>query len=80
MIGVVKFYDRGKRYGFIVPQDGSKDVFFHETVLEGEECKDGQPVKFEFNHFFPKEKPRALSVIPLGKVQEMRKGAASGDD
>jgi cold shock CspA family protein len=83
VIGVVKFFDRKGHYGFIVPQDGTKDVFFHETVLQGE-CFDGQPVQFEFNHFFPKEKPRAQSVTPLGKqssepVREMRRGAAHGD-
>jgi cold shock CspA family protein len=84
VIGVVKFFDRKGKYGFIVPQDGTKDVFFHETALDGGSCEDGQPVKFEFNHFFPKEKPRAQSVTPLGKqghapVQELRKVAAHGD-
>ena len=34
--GTVKFYNTQKGYGFIVPDDGSKDVFVHATALERE--------------------------------------------
>lgn len=33
-IGTVKFYNAQKGYGFIAPNDGSKDVFVHATALE----------------------------------------------
>ena len=34
MTGTVKWYDPNKGFGFISPQDGSKDVFVHATALE----------------------------------------------
>ncbi len=32
--GTVKFYNTSKGYGFVSPEDGSKDVFVHVTALE----------------------------------------------
>jgi CspA family cold shock protein len=32
--GTVKFYNFSKGYGFVQPEDGSKDVFIHATALE----------------------------------------------
>ena len=48
--GTVKFYNSQKGYGFIAPDDGSKDVFVHATALERAGIRglvDGQKVSFE---------------------------------
>jgi CspA family cold shock protein len=48
--GTVKFYNDQKGYGFIEPEDGSKDVFVHATALERAgmpPLTEGQKVRFD---------------------------------
>ena len=48
--GTVKFYNDQKGYGFIQPEDGSKDVFVHATALERAGMRaltEGQKVSFD---------------------------------
>ena len=49
-IGTVKFYNDAKGFGFIQPEDGSKDVFVHATALERAGMRglvEGQKVSFD---------------------------------
>ena len=32
--GTVKFFNQSRGFGFVTPEDGSKDVFVHVTALE----------------------------------------------
>jgi CspA family cold shock protein len=48
--GTVKWFNATKGYGFIMPQDGGKDVFVHITAVQAAGLKglnDGQKVSFE---------------------------------
>lgn len=48
--GTVKFFNHSKGYGFITPEDGSKDVFVHITALERSglpALDEGSKVSFE---------------------------------
>jgi|TARA_B110000977_G_scaffold82257_1_gene109846 CspA family cold shock protein len=37
--GTVKWFDATKGFGFITPEDGSKDVFAHHTAIQGDGFK-----------------------------------------
>ena len=44
--GTVKFFNNSKGFGFIVPDDGDKDVFVHANGLV-DEINEGDKVSFD---------------------------------
>lgn len=49
-VGTVKFFNSQKGFGFIQPEDGSKDVFVHISAVERANLgtlTEGQKVQFE---------------------------------
>ncbi len=48
--GTVKWFNSVKGYGFIQPEDGSKDVFVHVSAVEGaglSSLSEGQKISYE---------------------------------
>lgn len=61
--GTVKWFNTTKGYGFIAPEDGSKDVFVHISALEKaglRQLNDGQKVSYELET--NKGKTSAISI------------------
>ena len=63
--GTVKWFNDEKGYGFITPEDGSKDLFVHHSNILGEGFKslsEGQLVNYEAGE--GRKGPEATSVQP----------------
>ena len=62
--GTVKWFSDEKGYGFLTPEDGSKDVFVHHTAIQGtgfKSLRQGQSVEFDVTQG-PKG-PQASNVV-----------------
>jgi len=61
--GKIKMFNEEKGFGFIKPDDGGADVFFHVSALrDGDEITQGKVVTFEMGVDQKSGKTKAVSV------------------
>ena len=64
--GTVKWFNPGKGFGFINPDDGGADLFVHHSEIKAKgytSLEEGQKVQFEVGQ--GKKGPCAKNVIPV---------------
>ncbi|MEU0940533.1 MULTISPECIES: transcription antiterminator/RNA stability regulator CspE [unclassified Embleya] len=64
--GSVKWFNEAKGFGFISPEDGSKDVFVHFSAIQSNGFKtlaEGQSVEFEIQD--GQKGPSAANVLAV---------------
>ena len=65
-VGTVKWFNATKGFGFIAPEDGSADVFVHQSdiAVQGyRELSEGQKVEFSIEA--GQKGPKAANVRPV---------------
>lgn len=63
--GIVKWFNERKGFGFIVPDDGSEDVFIHHSNIAAEgfrSLEEGQKVEYDTGK--GRKGPEATNVKP----------------
>jgi CspA family cold shock protein len=63
--GTIKFFNKLKGYGFIVPSDGSEDVFVHESGLL-QEVTENDKVEFEVE-----QGKKGLNAVKVKRVEPL---------
>lgn len=64
--GTVKWFNDGKGFGFITPDNGGKDLFAHFSQIQGNGFKslsEGQKVSFD--ETMGQKGPQASNITPL---------------
>ena len=66
-IGIVKWFNDDKGFGFITPSDGQKDCFVHHTAIQGSGFKSlSEGAEVEFDMVEGTKGPAAENVSLVG--------------
>jgi CspA family cold shock protein len=66
----VKWFSEERGYGFIIPDDGGKDLFVHRSNIQelGQTLREGQKVEYEIGQ--GRKGPEATNVQSAGSQPE----------
>ena len=63
--GTVKWFNDSKGYGFITPEDGTKDLFVHHSNIAGDGFKTlAEGATVSFDERAGQKGPEAINVTP----------------
>lgn len=65
--GKVKWFSSEKGYGFIEPEEGTKDVFVHYSEVPGEDLREGDEVEFDVE-----QSPKGLSAVNVHRLRDLQ--------